>query len=167
MDGTKTPLTLRAATCGDRRAIWAVLEPIFRAGDTYTIDADITRADALAFWVGGNHTAFVAEAGGKVVGTYYICANQNGGGAHVCNCGFATLPDARGMGVARRMLDHALKTARAKGFLAMQFNFVVATNTSAIRIWKEYGFAEIGRLPGAFRHPHDGFVDALVMYKRL
>ncbi len=167
MDGAKTPLTLRPALQGDRRAIWAILEPIFRAGDTYTIDADIARPDALSFWTGGNHSAFVAEADGKVVGTYYICANQKGGGAHVCNCGFATRPDARGMGVARRMLEHSLKTARAMGFLAMQFNFVVSTNTGAIRIWKEYGFAEIGRLPGAFLHPEQGFVDALVMYKRL
>ena len=109
----------------------------------------------------------VAEEAGEALGTYYLCPNQQGGGAHVANCGFVTAPAAGGRGVARRMLDHALGAARSRGFRAMQFNFVVSTNTRAIRIWKSYGFAVAGRLPGAFRHPEEGYVDAFVMYKTL
>jgi ribosomal protein S18 acetylase RimI-like enzyme len=52
-------------------------------------------------------------------------------------------------------------------FHAMQFNFVVATNTRAIDTWARAGFRTVGRLPGAFRHPKEGFVDALVMWKDL
>ena len=96
-----------------------------------------------------------------------ICPNQKGGGAHVCNCGFATAPAARGKGVARAMLDHALTTARDMNFRAMQFNFVVATNIRAIKIWHDNGFAEVGRLPLAFHHPTKGYVDALVLFKTL
>jgi ribosomal protein S18 acetylase RimI-like enzyme len=167
MTETPSQITIRRATPKDASAIWAILEPVFRAGDTYTVDADIPRKAALAYWAGGNHTAFVAEAGKQIVGTYFLCPNQAGGGAHVCNCGFATDPDTRGRGVARRMLEHALSAARAAGFKAMQFNFVVSTNDRAIRTWKQYGFAEVGRLPQAFLHPVEGYVDALVMYKRL
>lgn len=147
-------------------ALWAILEPAFRAGDTYTVDRNISRDAGLAFWTGPEKTVFMAEAE-TPVGSYYIKANQGGGGAHVCNCGFVTNPLARGKGVASAMLSHGLKQAQAMGFLAMQFNFVVASNTGAIRLWDRAGFDTVGRLPKAFHHPEQGYVDALVMYKSL
>ncbi len=160
-------IAIREAVSADHPAIWAILEPVFRAGDTYTQPSDISREAALDYWAGGSHRVFVAFKGAVVLGTYYICPNQKGGGAHVCNCGFATAPAARGKGVARAMLDHALTTARDMNFRAMQFNFVVATNIRAIKIWHDNGFAEVGRLPLAFHHPTKGYVDALVLFKTL
>ncbi len=159
-------LTLRAATSGDDDALWGLLEPVFRAGETYCQPRDIGRAAALAYWRGG-HTVFVAERGPQVLGTYYIGANQAGGGAHVCNCGFVTAEAAQGQGVARAMLAHSLDQARAMGFRAMQFNFVVANNTRAIALWESHGFEVVGRLPEAFCDPRGAYVDALVMMARL
>lgn len=160
-------LTIRPATPSDDDAIWAMLDPVFRAGETYCIPRDIDRAAALDYWQGGGHEVFVAEEDGIPRGTYFLCANQRGGGAHVSNCGFVTAPSAGGKGVARHMLEHALTRARSRGFRAMQFNFVVSTNTRAIAIWESYDFRVAGRLPGAFHHPEQGYVDALVMYKTL
>lgn len=160
-------MTLRRATPSDHDAIWSILKPIFRAGDTYTIDTDISRDAALAYWAAPGNLVYVAQQNGVVLGTFYIKRNQGGGGAHVCNCGFATGDAARGKGVARAMLDHALSEAIKAGFRAMQFNFVVATNTRAIAIWQRAGFQIVGRLPNAFCHPDQGDVDALVMYKTL
>ena len=160
-------MTLRPASSRDADALWEMLRPVFRAGDTYTIEPEISREDALAYWTGADHGTWIAERDGQASGSYYLKTNQMGGGAHVCNCGFVTAPAAQGHGVARTMLDHALETARAAGFAAMQFNFVVATNARAIDIWTRAGFETVGRLPGAFRHPEKGFVDALVMYRRL
>ncbi|WP_198319934.1 GNAT family N-acetyltransferase [Antarctobacter heliothermus] len=144
-----------------------MLEPVFRGGDTYAIDADISRDDALAYWFGPERRVFVAEDDGALLGTYYIVRNQKGGGSHVCNCGYVTSDAARGRGVARAMLAHSLDIAPQLGFRAMQYNFVVATNTRAIETWQRAGFDVVGRLPGAFRHPEQGFVDALVMYRAL
>ncbi len=124
-------------------------------------------AAALEWWRGGTHSAFIRADEGQALGTYYICPNQQGGGAHVCNCGFVTAAAAQGRGVARLMLHHALEEARRRGFRAMQFNFVVETNTRAVALWQANGFDVVGRLPGAFCHPEQGFVDALVMYRRL
>ena len=160
-------LILRPYHDGDADALWAMLEPVFRAGDTYTVDPEITRAAALEYWTGPGRHVFVAEDGGVVLGTYYVHPNQGGGGAHVCNCGYVTDPEARRRGVARAMLQHSLIEARRLGFRGMQYNFVVETNTRAIDIWRRAGFEVVGRLPGAFRHPARGFVDALVMYKDL
>ena len=102
-----------------------------------------------------------------MLGTYYLRANQAGGGGHVCNCGYMTDSAAAGRGVARAMCAHSLELAREQGFRAMQFNFVVSTNTRAVALWEGMGFAVVGRLPGAFRHPAQGYVDALVMHRSL
>ncbi len=159
--------SIRPATEADDAALWAMLAPVFRAGDTYAVPADISRDDALAYWRAPAHRVFVAEAGGAPLGTYYLKTNQQGGGDHVCNAAFVTAPAAAGRGVARAMLAHALDTARAAGYRAMQFNFVVATNARAVATWERAGFETVGRLPGAFRHPTEGVVDALVMYRTL
>jgi L-amino acid N-acyltransferase YncA len=164
--GGKGPV-IRPAEPRDMAAIWAILEPVIRAGETYAYPRDMDRETALSRWCGADRQTFVAEVGGHVVGTYYLRANQTGGGAHVANCGYVTAAEARGRGVARAMCAHSLDAARAAGFRAMQFNFVIATNKGAIRLWQAMGFETVGRLPGAFVHPALGEVDALVMYRRL
>jgi ribosomal protein S18 acetylase RimI-like enzyme len=163
----ETTLTIRPATSADDDAIWAILEPTFRAGETYPIPRDIGRADALAYWQTPGHTIFVAEDAGQVVGTYYLRANNRGGGAHVGNCGYIVAPAAMGRGVARAMCEHSLGQARKRGFRAMQFNFVIASNERAVRLWQACGFTIAGRLPAAFAHPRLGLVDALVMMRAL
>lgn len=158
---------IRAATRSDDGALWKILEPVIRAGETYTLPRNITREDALEYWFEAQNEVFLAEDGGEILGTYFIHANQQGGGAHVANCGYITAPWASGRGVARAMCAHSLEHARASGFRAMQFNFVVSTNERAVRLWQSFGFEIVGRLPGAFEHPKRGFVDALVMYRNL
>jgi ribosomal protein S18 acetylase RimI-like enzyme len=160
-------LTIRPAAAADDDAIWAILEPTFRAGETYPIPRDISRTDALAYWRTPGHDVFVAEHDGKIAGTYYLRANQRGGGAHVANCGYMTATGATGRGIARAMCLHSLEAARTRGFTAMQFNFVVATNERAVRLWQACGFEIAGRLPNVFQHPKLGLVDALVMLRLL
>jgi ribosomal protein S18 acetylase RimI-like enzyme len=160
-------MLIRPAEARDDDAIWAILEPVFRAGETYPIPRDVPRAEALAYWRTPGHTVFVAEAGGQIVGTYYLRANNKGGGAHVANCGYIVAPAASGRGVARAMCAHSLIEARARGFTAMQFNFVIASNERAVRLWQASGFEIVGTLPGAFEHPARGLVDAYVMYRNL
>ena len=160
-------LTIRAAGADDAAAIWSILEPTIRAGETYTLPREMSREEALAYWFEDGHEVFVAEDDGRVIGTYYLRANQKGGGSHVANCGYMTAADAFGRGVARSMCIHSLDHARARGFRAMQFNFVVASNERAVRLWQSLGFEMVGRLPRAFLHPSLGYVDALVMYREL
>ena len=160
-------LLIRPADSQDGPALWEILELVIRAGETYALDRDLSREAALGYWLGADRATFVAEAEGRILGTYYVRANQAGGGAHVANCGYATLAEARGRGIARAMAEHSFAEARARGFTAMQFNFVVSSNVGAVRLWQALGFETVGRLPGAFAHPALGFVDALVLYRRL
>ncbi len=159
---------VRPATSGDHDTLWAILEPIIRTGETFALPQDMDRGAALAYWTGPDRETFVAEdAAGAVLGSYYIRPNQLGGGDHVANCGYATAEAARGRGVARTMCAHSLDHARARGFKAMQFNIVVSTNERAVRLWQSFGFETLARLPGVFRHPTLGAVDALLMFRTL
>ena len=160
-------MAIHPATETDRDAIWEILEPMLRAGETYTQPRDMSKDQALAYWFSAEKETFVWKENGAVLGTYFLKANQQGGGAHVCNCGYVTSPAAQGRGIARRMCLHSLERAKERGFRAMQFNFVVSTNTRAVKLWSDLGFEIVGRLPLAFEHPTIGFVDALVMYRRV
>jgi ribosomal protein S18 acetylase RimI-like enzyme len=158
-------LSIRHATDGDKGAIWAILEPIIRRGETYSLPRDMTRQQALEFWFAHENETFVWEANGVILATYFLRANQRGGGSHVANCGYVTATAAEGQGIARAMCLHSLERAKERGFRAMQFNFVVSTNTRAVELWKRLDFEIVGRLPGAFQHPELGLVDAYVMYR--
>jgi len=160
-------MLIRPARAEDAAAIWAIIGPTIRAGETYTLDPQLSEADALAYWLGSDKETFVAEEDGAILGTYFMRPNQAGGGAHVCNCGYVTSEAATGRGIARLMCRHSLDHARARGYRAMQFNFVVTTNERAVRLWESLGFKTVGRLPLAFRHPTRGYVDALVMFQSL
>jgi ribosomal protein S18 acetylase RimI-like enzyme len=160
-------MLIRPAVDEDKNAIWAIMEPIIRAGETYTLPRDMNKESALAYWFSPEREVFVAEHLGEIVGTYCLQANQKGGGAHVANCGYMTAPSATGRGVARAMCTHSLDRARERGFRAMQFNFVISTNDRAVRLWQGFGFEIVGRLPGAFEHPSLGYVDAYIMFRSL
>lgn len=160
-------MPIRPALPQDHAAITAILMPVIRAGETYALDPAMTTEAALAYWFGDGKRVFVFEEEGVILGTSYLRANQAGGGDHVANAGYMTSPAARGRGVARAMALHSFDEARAMGFAAMQFNFVVASNEAAVHLWTALGFATVGRVPGAFRHPRLGPVDALVMHRPL
>lgn len=156
-----------AATKADHDPIWDIFHAIVAAGDTYAFDPKIPRDEALAYWFRADTHTFVAEEDGCVVGTYILKANQPGLGSHVANAAFMVASGAQGSGVGRRMAEHCLSEARRLGFRAMQFNFVVSTNTPAIHLWQQLGFEIVGTLPGAFHHPEQGYVDVYVMFRSL
>jgi L-amino acid N-acyltransferase YncA len=160
-------MLIRPARPEDAAAIWSIIGPVIRAGETYTLDPHMSEAGALAYWLAADKETFVAEEDGSILGTYFIRPNQAGGGAHVCNCGYITSAAATGRGIGRLMCQRSLDYARARGYRAMQFNFVVSTNDRAVRLWESLGFEIVGRLPLAFRHPTEGYVDALVMFQPL
>lgn len=155
-------MNIRKAEPDDQEAIWRILKPAIRAGETYALPRDMSRAGALAYWLADEKHSFVAEKDDRVVATYYLRANQADGG-HVCNCGYVTDEAARGQGIARPLCEHSLKVARDLGFRAMPFNCVVSTNEGSVALWQKLGFDIVGTLPGAFHHPVEGDVDAFVM----
>ena len=161
-------LSIRPFHSNDWPALWAILQATIAKGDTYTFSMQANEAEILNTWVHVPAATFVAcGAEGQILGSYFIKANQPGNASHVSNCGYVVAEVARGQGIAARMCEHSQAIALELGFLAMQFNFVVSTNSAAVGLWQRLGFEIVGTLQRAFRHPQLGFVDALVMYKWL
>lgn len=152
---------------GDWSSVWPILQPVFARGETYAYPTDITDEQAHYEWVEKPRATYVVVLEEQVLGTYYLKANQPGQGSHVCNCGYVVSEKARGRGLAKAMCLHSQETASELGFKAMQYNLVASTNEGALALWHKMGFATVGCLPGAFRSPSVGYVDAYVLYKHL
>lgn len=152
----------------DWQQLWPLLHATFQTGDTYIYPPDSAEADIHHAWIETPRAIYVANAAdGTLLGSYKLQANQAGLGAHICNAGYVVSKEARGQGIATAMCVHSQHEALRLGFRAMQFNMVVATNTVAVHLWQKMGFTIIGRVPEAFHHLTLGYVDTLVMYKKL
>jgi Sortase and related acyltransferases len=160
-------LTIRSATASDWPAIWKIFRLVVERGDTYAFSPEIDEESAFKVWFAAGAQVFVAEADRKVVGTFSVKPNQPGLGSHVANAGFMVDPEMHGAGIGRTMGEFALAWAKEQKYQAMQFNFVVSTNTGAVALWKKLGFAIIGTIPKGFRHMQLGYVDVYVMHREL
>ncbi len=160
-------MNIRLATEKDFDSIWPIFHEIVKAGETYAYATDTDKKQAYTLWMELPRETYVYQQDGNIIGTYYIKTNQAGPGSHVCNCGYMVASSARGKGVASAMCQHSQEVARTLGYKAMQYNIVASTNEGAVRLWNRLGFETVGRLPKAFKHPTQGYVDALVMYKWL
>lgn len=152
----------------DKEEIWKIIEYVISRGDSFTYAPDISREDALKDWFSPEKYVFVAvDENEKILGTFYIKANQTGLGDHVANGSYMVSPEARRKGIGRLMGERSLEEARELGFQAMQFNFVVKSNEKAVNLWKSLGFEIIGETPNAYRHLENGLTNAYIMYRKL
>jgi len=120
-------MKIRPATEADRDAIWNIFHEVVAAGDTYALDPNISRDDALAYWFAPGTRTYVAEENavgdgvavpgkptasptitrtGQILGTYILRPNQSGGGSHVANAGYMVSTSARGQGIGCAMAKH-------------------------------------------------------------
>ncbi len=160
-------MVIRIANTSDHDQIWDIYRNVVSAGDTYAFPPDANKGDLSTYWFTPSMKTYVADEGGKILGTYFMKPNQPGLGAHIANCGYMVSPEARNRGIGKLLCKHSLEEAKAMGFKGMQFNYVVSTNKVAIALWEKLGFRIIGTTPGGFRHSRLGFVDTHIMYKAL
>src|SRR5690348_4671762 len=160
-------MVIRRATTADAAALLRIFRAVVEPGDTYSFNSDTTDEDAVVYFVGDGITSFVAEDNGEVIGMYKLIPNRIGRGSHVSNASFMIDPAAQGRGAGRALGEHCLAEARRQGYDAMQFNFVVSTNTAGVALWTKLGFNIVGTLPKAFNHATLGKVDAYVMHRFL
>lgn len=165
---------MRKAESRDQDEVWEIIRNVIAGGDTYVFDPATPREEMLAYWFSPEKHTYVfseppASEGtlGKILGTFWLKSNQPGLGDHVCNAAYMVAPPAHGKGIGRQMAEYSLDEARRLGFTAMQFNFVVASNTAAVRLWQSIGMEIIGTVPNAFRHKQNGLTDAYIMYRGL
>jgi L-amino acid N-acyltransferase YncA len=160
-------MTIRPATADDWKQMWIIFQAVVSTGTTYTFAPATREEEARPYWQGPGVSSWVADDEGRVVGMYRLTANRRDLGSHVANASFMVDPRDHGRKIGEALGRHCLREARRAGFLAMQFNFVVSTNTGAVALWRKLGFDIIGTIPRAFRHRDLGLVDAHVMHRFL
>lgn len=160
-------MAIRRIQATDAEALWGIIEPVIKAGDTWVYSPETTQETMLAIWFSPDKYAYLCEIDGCVVGTFFIKPNQPDLGSHVANAGYMVHPAHRGKGIAETMCRYSLEEAKRLGFRAMQFNMVIKTNSVAIRLWQRCGFEIIGTIPNAYQHQTLGLTDAVIMYQSL
>jgi L-amino acid N-acyltransferase YncA len=161
---------IRPATDEDWASIWPIFARIVAAGETYAYPDDLTSEAARDLWMEQPPSHVVVaqdDQDGAVLGSAKMGPNRPGRGAHIATASFMVDAAARGKGVGRALVEHALEWAKTAGYRGMQFNAVVETNESAIRLWQAVGFEIVGTVPEAFDHPVHGLVGLHVMHRRL
>ena len=158
---------IRKATEADKPAVWRIIKAVIAGGDTYTFAPDTPEQEMISFWFSPEKHVYVAEENGEILGTYWLKANQPGLGDHIGNGGYMVSPDAKGKGIGKQMALHSIEEAERIGYHAIQFNFVVKSNTAAVNLWKSVGFEVIGEIPDAIRHSKNGLTNAYIMYRKL
>lgn len=160
-------LEIRKAVETDKDAVWEIIRAVISTGDTYTFASDTPKEEMLDYWFSPEKWTYVALLDGKIVGTFFLKANQPGLGSHVGNAGYMVAPDAKGKRVGRTMAEWSIEESRRLGFQSIQFNFVVKSNAVAVKLWQDVGFEIIGEIPEAFNHAHNGLTNAYIMYRKL
>jgi ribosomal protein S18 acetylase RimI-like enzyme len=150
----------------DYDAIWKIFSSVIKTGDTYVFDPDTPKEALGKYWFADSMDTFVVVDDGTIIGTYFIKPNQVGLGGHIANCGYMVNPNCQGRGIGKVLCEHSLVFAKQKGYIGMQFNIVVSTNSGAVSLWKKLGFEIIGTTPNGFRHKELGLVDTYIMYKK-
>lgn len=158
-------MRVREFVADDWAEVWPIVREVIQAEDTFPYDPAMTSEQARDVWVvSPPGVVVVAEEDDQILGTAHMQANRPGRGSHVSTASFMVAKHARGRGVGTALCQYALDWAKGRGFAGMQFNAVVATNHTAVELYKRLGFSVVGTVPGAFDHPEFGRVGLHVMY---
>lgn len=160
-------MKIRKATEEDKAGVWEIIEAVIAGGDTYVFAPDTSESEMVSYWFSPEKHVYVAVDENEIVGTYWLKANQPGLGDHIGNGAYMVSPDAKGKGVGKTMALHSIEEAKKIGYQAIQFNFVVKSNTAAVNLWKSVGFEIIGEIPDAIRHKANGLTNAYIMYRKV
>lgn len=160
-------MQIRQATGADKDAVWEIIKGVIAGGDTYVFDPATPRDEMIEYWFASEKNVYVADDAGEILGTFWIKANQPGLGDHIANAAYMVSPKAHGKGIGRKLGEYSIEEAKRLGFAAMQFNFVVSSNTVAVKLWQSLGFEIIGTVPNALRHKQNGLTDAFIFYREL
>jgi len=155
---------IRTTLKEDHEHIWQLFKAVIDTGDAFMQDKTFIQHEWQQLWLAKDVKSFTAIINNVVVGAYILKPNQLGYGNHVANGCYVVDSNYRGKGIGDQLAQHSIQQASNEGYLSMQFNAVIATNTVAVKLWEKHGFKIIATLPKAFRHHQFGLVDVFVMH---
>jgi RimJ/RimL family protein N-acetyltransferase len=165
---TEREPSVRRARPGDEDGFARVIELVAGEGDYILTEPPVDvrtfakRVRALVE-AGGPDVLWVVEGiDGEILGNLGLHPRDAG----LVTLGMALLPEARGLGLGRRLLDAGVGHARTRGWHKVHLE-VFPTNEAAIRLYRSAGFEVEGRLREHYRRRDGRLADILVLGLRL
>lgn len=161
-------MEIRDAIASDWPLIYPFFSEIVRAGRTYAFPEDLSLEEARTWWMEQPPgVTVVAEEDRQILGSAKMGPNRPARGAHIATASFMVDPQHAGRGIGTALAHYVIDWARDFGYVGLQFNAVVETNVTAVRLWQSLGFEIIGTVPRAFDDAELGLVGLHVMHKQL
>ena len=156
-------IIIRAYQEADLPSMTEIWNTIVTAGRAFPQQNPMTQTQAAVFFKSQSYTA-VAEVDGRIVGLYILHPNNVGRCGHIANASYGVTPNAQGKGVGRKLIQDSLEQAQRLEFHILQFNAVVASNHSAIKLYESIGFQRLGTIPGGFYNKDQVYEDIILFY---
>lgn len=155
-------IEIRAFEENDIPEMIAVWNEIVREGTAFPQEDFLDETSGLACFENQSFTGVAIEKEtGKLVGLYILHPNNVGRCGHISNASYAVKSDQRGKRIGESLVLHCIAKARELGFLILQFNAVVRSNTAALRLYKKLGFVQLGVIPKGFRMKDGSYQDII------
>lgn len=139
---------------------------VVEQADSFPGDHPLEAGEAAAMFAAQTRTV-VALDGEEVAGLYILHPNNIGRCAQIANASYAVRRDRRGGGIGRRLVTDSLERAKTCGFVGMQYNAVVKSNTPAITLYLKLGFTVLGTVKNGYRLADGSLTDTLIFYRGL
>ena len=143
----------------------AVWNEVVRGGEAFPQMNELTERDADEFFSSQSFTGLAVDRDtGEIVGLYILHPNNVGRCGHICNTSYAVKSGLRGRHIGEKLVLHSMEQGKTLGYRILQFNAVVATNASALHLYRRLGFKQLGVIPGGFLMPDGTYEDIIPHY---
>ncbi len=156
-------ITIERYTPKDLEGVRNIWNDITRQGNAFPGE-EIYSPEEMEKFLAGQTRVTCAKRGENVLGFYILHPNNIGRAGHIANASFGVAKGNRGMGIGEKLVRDCLRKAKADGFRGLQFNAVVASNTTAISVYQKCGFTTVGKIPGGYRMLDGHYEDIYIMF---
>lgn len=160
-------ITVREYGENDIKGMISVWNEVVRDGVAFPQTEELDFESGKKFFAEQTCCPVATDENGEILGMYILHPNNVGRCGHICNASYAVRSDMKGKHIGELLVTDCLKKAKELGYKILQFNAVVATNTSALALYKKLGFVQLGVIPGGFLMKDGHYEDIIVHYHTL
>jgi len=158
-------IILREFEKEDIKAMNEIWNSIVVDGVAFPQTETLNEKSGYDFFNSQTYTAVAVNSeNNEVVGLYILHPNNVGRCSHICNASYAVKKEFRGNHIGERLVKDCIKMGKEKGFKILQFNAVVKTNKSALKLYKKLGFTQLGVIPKGFLLKNGNYEDIIPHY---
>lgn len=157
-------ITIHKFTTNDIEDAMEIWNKVVEDGNAFPQKKTLEALEGLEFFQKQSYTGVAVNDQGKTVGLYILHPNNVGRCGHICNASFVVHEDVRGQHVGEIIVKDCMKKAKELGFQILQLSAVVATNASAIHLYKKLGFTQLGVIPKGFLMKDGTYEDIIPHY---